>query len=113
MNKKIEKWLTVCALSSWATSIGAMVAIGVSSSQPLQVASSEQPSQTASVLNGIAYQSAEQTILGLSSHSSHWLDHDLPGREHSVLLSSFQTKTAQPRTSAETGARPLAGSPTR
>ncbi|MGV0025080.1 hypothetical protein [Phormidesmis priestleyi] len=100
MNKRIEKWLMVCSLSSWVASIGALVEIEVCSSQPLQVASSsEQPSQTDSVLNGIPDQSS-QTLLGLSSHSSHWLDHDLPNRENLDLqFSDLQIKTVQPGTS--------------
>jgi hypothetical protein len=100
MNKRIEKWLTVCALGSWVASIGAMVAIDVT--QPLWMT---EPSQIDSGLNGIPYKSSEQTM-GLSSHPSHWLDHDLPGRENSALQPSrFQLKTVQVGTSAEMESR--------
>jgi hypothetical protein len=105
MNQKIEKWLTVCALGSWVASIGAMVAIEVCSSQPLQTASqvsfsesSEQPSQTGSVVDKTLYPGSEQTILGLS-HSMHWLDHDFPGNENSDSRFSSLQMTAQNETS--------------
>ncbi|KAM3090932.1 hypothetical protein ACKFKG_27400 [Phormidesmis sp. 146-35] len=105
MNKRIEKWLTVCALGSWAASIGALVAIEASSSQPLwriglsSSQLSEPPSQTDSVLNR-TYQSSEQTILRLSSHPNHWLDRDLSERENSDLQpSSLPMKTTQVKTS--------------
>jgi hypothetical protein len=87
MNKKTEKWLIVCSLGSWMASLGAMIAIEISS-QPLQVTEPalsyeliEQPFQATSVLDRTRYKNSEQSVLRLLPHSGHWLDHGLPSDE--------------------------------
>lgn len=83
MNKRIEKWLTILALSSWVASIGAMVAIEVVSSHSLKGFASETPSSRSQLLarqsfrlNALKIESDKTLELSKTAlfKQSHWLD---------------------------------------
>ncbi len=111
MNKKFEKWLTIAALGSWVASLGALIAIEVTSiqitsdpslsSKSQELRSYGKRSQFASVLDSPFYQQLKQLDAGtnLESDRSHWLDHTLIS--HEILTQDFSRSKVKSLPSSE------------
>ena len=116
MNKKFEKWLTIAALGSWVASLGALIAIEVTSiqitsdpslsSKSQELRSYGKRSQFASVLDSQFYQQLKQldAVTNLESDRSHWLDHTLISHEilsHEILTRDFSRSAVKSLPSSE------------
>lgn len=111
MNKKFEKWLTIAALGSWVASVGALVAIEVTSTQitsDLSLSSESQAtrsygrrSQFTSVLDSQFYQQLKQSdaVVSLELDRGHWLDHTLIS--HEILNRDFSGLDVKSQPSTE------------
>ncbi len=117
MNKKFEQWLTIVALGSWVASMGALVAIGVASTQPVSdqsVPSSQaahpllrQSSRFAAVLDSPFYQQLRQSdpLASLESGRGHWLDRTLV--THDPLTQDFFKLNLDSQTPDSRSQKPL------